>query len=107
MKNMFNCLLLVFISNLSFSQEEKGKNNIEETKVFKFYPNPAENDLFILGTNTIKSIEIIDVFGKRIAIYHFNKSIIKLDVSEFKSGIYLIHAIDEKDKHETKKVVVK
>lgn len=104
---MFNCLLLFFISNVSFSQELIGKNSNEETKVFKFYPNPAQNNLYVLGINKIKSIELINVLGKRVAFYKFNKSIIKLDVSELKSGIYLIQAIDENDKKETKKLVVK
>ena len=107
MKNMFNCLLLFFICNVSFSQEQIGKNNLEETIVFKFYPNPVQDELYILGTNKIKSIELINVLGKRVAIYNFNKSIIKMDVSELKSGIYLIQAIDENNKHETKKLVVK
>lgn len=107
MKNTFICLFLFFISNVSFSQEQIGKNSIDKTKVFKFHPNPAQNDLYILGTNKIKSIELINVLGKRVAFYKFNKSIIKLDVSELKSGIYLIQATDENKNKETKKLVVK
>ena len=107
MKNLFNCLFLFFICNVSFSQEQVGKNNLEETTVFKFYPNPVQDELFVLGTNKIKSIELINVLGKRVAIYHFNKSIIKMDVSDLKSGIYLIQATDENNKQETKRLVVK
>tara|TARA_R110000868_G_scaffold212549_5_gene462436 strand:+ start:2932 stop:3210 length:279 start_codon:yes stop_codon:yes gene_type:complete len=92
---------------VSFSQEQVVKNNLEETTVFKFYPNPVQDELFVLGTNKIKSIELINVLGKRVAIYHFNKSIIKMDVSDLKSGIYLIQATDENNKQETKRLVVK
>ena len=103
---MFICLLF-FISNVSFSQEDEENVNLEKTTVFKFYPNPAQDDLFILGTNKIKSIELINVLGNRVAFYHFNKSIIKMDVSELKSGMYLIQAIDENNNSETKKLIVK
>lgn len=107
MKNIFCSLLLLFISNVLFGQEQIGKDNLKETEVFKFYPNPAQDDLFILGINKIKSIELINVLGKRVAFYHFNKSIIKINVSELNSGIYLIQVIDENNKSETKKLVVK
>jgi len=106
MKNILIYLLLFFSSNVSFSQEQ-GKNNLEETTVFKFYPNPVQDELFILGTNKIKSIELINVLGKRVAIYNFNKSIIKIDVSELKSGFYILHATDENNKQETKRLIVK
>lgn len=107
MKNLFYCTLFFFISNVSFSQELIEKENIIDIEVFKFYPNPAQDDLFILGTNKIKSIELINVLGKRVAFYDFNKSIIKINVSELNSGIYLIRVIDEKNKKETKRLVVK
>ena len=83
------------------------KYNIKENRVFKCHPNPVENELFILGINKIKTIEFINVLGKRAAIYHYNKSIIKLDVSQLKKGIYFLQVIDEKNKAETKKLVVK
>ncbi|MGB5420082.1 T9SS type A sorting domain-containing protein [Algibacter sp.] len=107
MKYIATCLLLLCFSNLSFSQNDIEKNPPKESTVFKFHPNPAQDDLFILGTNKIKSIELSDVFGNRIALYQFNKSIIKLDISEFKSGIYLIQVTDENNRHEIKKVFIK
>lgn len=107
MKNLFYCLLLYLISNVLYAQEQIEKGDFGETAVFKFYPNPAQDELFILGTNKIKSIELLNVLGKRVAFYHFNKSIIKIDVSELNSGTYLIQAIDENDKAEIKKLVVK
>ena len=107
MKNIFNCLLLLFVSYVSFSQEQIELKNHEDTEVFKFYPNPVQDELFILGKNRIKSIEFINVLGKRVAYYHFNMSIIKLNVSELKSGIYLIQATDENNKQETQRLVIK
>ncbi|GAA3587538.1 T9SS type A sorting domain-containing protein [Flavivirga amylovorans] len=111
MKNLF-CLLLIFqIYNVSFSQE-KTNNNIVETRnakadIFKFHPNPADNELFVIGTNKIKSIEIIDVQENVVASYFFNKIIIKIDVSQLKSGVYFIQVKNENNKQETKKLIIK
>ncbi|WP_298900851.1 T9SS type A sorting domain-containing protein [uncultured Psychroserpens sp.] len=80
---------------------------IEKTEVFKCHPNPVENDLFIIGTHKIKSIEIIDALGKSVASYQFNKSIIRMDVSQLESGIYFLKAVDKNDKQEIKKLIVK
>jgi len=90
-----------------FSQEPIEKNNFEKTTIFTFHPNPVEDELFVLGVHKIKSIELLNVLGKRVALYHFNKSIIKLNVSEIKSGLYLILVTDEYNKQETKRLVVK
>ena len=93
------------------SQEKTENSSIKKdtlkVHVFKFHPNPVEEELFVLGTHKIKSIEFIDILGKRVAIYHFNKSIIKINVSELKSGIYLIQVTNENNKQETKKLIVK
>ena len=111
MKNIPYAFIFFMIYNLSFSQEKtenpNAENDITKFIVFKFYPNPVEDELFVIGTNKIKSIEFINILGKRAALYHFNKSIIKMNVSQLKSGIYLIQVVDENNKQETKRLVVK
>ncbi len=106
MKNILCAFLILLVWNLSFSQN-KIDSSITKVDVFKIYPNPVQDDLFILGTNKIKSIEFIDALGNRVEIYHFNKSIIKMDVSQIKNGIYLIQAIDEKNQLEIKRLIIK
>lgn len=110
MWNLYCFFAFLIICNTSYSQKKTEDLSLEsKTKksIFKCYPNPVETELFVLGTNKIKSIEFIDVLGKRVGYYHFNKSIIKMDVSKLKSGIYLMQVIDENNKQETKKLVVK
>ncbi|TYA74010.1 T9SS type A sorting domain-containing protein [Seonamhaeicola marinus] len=107
MKTLFLIFFLLATCHTAVSQSNDPNRDIETKSVFKCHPNPVENDLFIVGTHKIKSVEFIDVLGKRAAIYLFNKSIIKLDVSYLKSGIYLLQVIDENNKVETKKLVVK
>jgi hypothetical protein len=114
MKNALPVFLILIVCNISFSQEKRTKlflenelKNDTEIAVFKCHPNPVEDELFIIGTYNIKRIEIIDASGKSVAVYEFNKSIIRLNVSDLKTGIYLLKAIDEHDKVEVKQLVVK
>lgn len=107
MKTLLHIFFLLITCNTLFSQSDIKEPKLKTNSVFKCYPNPVETDLFIIGINKIKTIEFIDVLGNRVAIYLFNKSIIKLDVSFLKSGIYLIQVIDENHKVETNKLVVK
>ncbi len=79
---------------------------IANTEVFEFYPNPAKDDLFLLGTKKLKHIDILDACGKHIVSHNLNKRAIKLSVSDLKSGIYLIKAIDENDRKQVKKLIV-
>ena len=111
MKMVSSAFLILLVCNLSFSQNkvenDTVKSNTTKVSVFKLYPNPVQDELFILGTNKIKSIELINALGKREAFYSFNKSIIKMDVSQIKSGIYLIQVIDENNQLEIKRLIVK
>ena len=108
MKNLCYPFLVLLFCNMSFSQEKISiKNDSIKSSIFKFYPNPAKNSLFILGTHKIKKIEFINNLGKHEAIHHFNRSIIKIDVSDFKKGLYLLKVTNENDKRETKKLVIK
>jgi hypothetical protein len=114
MKKLLPIFLILIVCNISFSQEKKpelpiesvGIENLEEP-VFKFYPNPVDDELFVIGTYKIKSIEIVDVLGKVVAIYQFDKSIIRMNVSELKPGMYLLKVIDINDRLDIKKLVVK
>jgi len=105
MKKALTTILILFVCNLSHSQEDKAILDMEEP-VFKFHPNPVKDDLFVIGTHKIKSIEIIDALGKSIVIYQFDKSIIRLNLSDIKSGIYLLKVIDKYDRQDIKKLVI-
>lgn len=113
MRKALNVFSILIVCNISFSQEIKPElalenKTIEETvePVFKFHPNPVEDDLFVIGTHKIKSIEIIDALGNSVALYQFDKSIIRMNLSELKSGIYLLKVIDKHDRQDIKKLVV-
>ena len=114
MKKALTVFSILIVCNISFSQEKKPDLPIEnqsvenlEEPVFKFHPNPVEDELFVIGTHKIKSIEIMNALGNVVAIYHFDKSIIRLHVSELKPGMYLLKVLDKKDRVDIKKLVVK
>ncbi|WP_460220570.1 T9SS type A sorting domain-containing protein [Psychroserpens sp. MEBiC05023] len=106
------CIVFLFLisSNILISQEIVSNSqdiNLQNTPVFKFHPNPTEDQIFIIGTHKIKTVEILDILGKRVAFFQLDKSIIKLNISELKPGMYLLRVIDKYDKHDTKQLIVK
>jgi len=114
MKKALTVFLILIVCNISFSQEKKpelpSENKQLETPkapVFKCHPNPVEDDLFVIGTHKIKHIEILDVLGKSVALYTYDKSIIRMNLSELKSGIYLLKVTDKNDNQDIKKLIVK
>ncbi|WP_298893251.1 T9SS type A sorting domain-containing protein [uncultured Psychroserpens sp.] len=112
MKNARFAFLILIICNYSFSQEQQPEppkeNQLpEKIEVFKFHPNPVEDELFVIGTHKIKSIEIMDALGKSVAVHQFDKSIIRMNVAQLESGIYFLKAIDKYDQQAIKKLVVK
>lgn len=113
MKHVWVFIILLCVSHWSFSQDKnRDVTNIDEgiqkpeISVFESYPNPVKEHLFVIGTYKIKRIEISDVSGKPVAMYQFDKSIIRLDVSELLSGIYIFKVTDENDRQAIKKLVV-
>lgn len=114
MKNVPLVLFAYLVYNVSFAQPTDSKFTIEnkpieetETSVFKCYPNPVENDLFVIGTHKLKSIEFINAYGKSIAIYQYDNSIIRLNVSDLKPGMYLLKVIDKNDRQDIQQLIVK
>lgn len=68
---------------------------------FSLYPNPTDNVLNIEMANKIKSVEIYNIRGQKVLLS--NKK--QINVSELKSGIYLIKIQDIENKIIAKKFV--
>ena len=58
--------------------------------LLRMYPNPASNVVILELSNDVSSIQVYAFTGNLIQEYIVQKSIVKLDVSEFSQGIYLI-----------------
>lgn len=63
---------------------------IEFENIVLFYPNPAENTLFIESKSVPKEIQISDISGKVVKIKLGKSKSLEIDISELKSGVYFI-----------------
>ncbi|SDH26947.1 T9SS type A sorting domain-containing protein [Winogradskyella thalassocola] len=98
--------ILFFIAAYSFAQPSAtqidnkgtGLNVIEiQSNEFTIAPNPAKNKLNIKLQNTSEDLklEVFDVLGKRIYKGLITKLESSIDVSNWKSGVYLVRISDD------------
>jgi len=83
-------------------------NQVEEEFDVRVYPNPSSNVMTIQATGVEGNVDvkITDVLGK--VVYNETVSPLKkIDVSDFKNGVYLVTVSDNGKKVQTKRIVVK
>lgn len=83
-------------------------NTTPDKPEISVYPNPASNYLTVTGNATDKVLEvnITDVLGKAV----YSETIVgtkKIDVSEYKNGVYLVSVNEKGQSVLTRRVVVK
>jgi hypothetical protein len=78
------CKLVDVITGLSDSHGESK---------LQIYPNPVEDVLTITSSQPVKEIRISDYSGKEVYRYSGNESMVRLNVSGFPSGLYMISMI--------------
>ena len=86
----------LLILNLTY---QVSLNDVEEENNISFYPNPTSSE--IIFTTNIEQIEVIDLTGKRLMIFNYEKQI---NIEALPSGIYYLRLINDK-KITTKKVI--
>ena len=69
------------------------------------YPNPSRDIIFISSRNKISEIEVFDLFGLRIFSGKLDDIFVKINISSFTKGIYIIK-INTSNGIVTKKIVV-
>lgn len=80
-----------------------GMDEIKESQNFILYPNPT-NGLFQIKTEQeINSIEVSDVFGRRMLYSENNQT--EINISNFTNGIYFVRFSDSKGNTVVKKIV--
>lgn len=85
-----------------------GMDELEEKAGMTAYPNPANGQLTVATTGVEGTVElrITDVLGKVV----YNEEVgatKKVDVSEFKNGVYLVTVLRKGESIQTRRVVVK
>jgi len=81
--------------------------DLQLTTNISIYPNPCTGKFSVNSNSDIKSIEIYDVFGKKVyATSKFNlQTSNEIDLSDFPKGIYFVKIYDEL-KNYTQKIVM-
>lgn len=83
----FFCIDNILLSIIE-SVNELSQNN------FSFYPNPASNVLNINSENNLEQVSITDMSGRTIkTINNSNTNQLKVDVADFKAGVYFIQVV--------------
>jgi hypothetical protein len=81
--------------------------SIRENKAnsVKLYPNPAENDLYISGKPNLSKVAVYTVLGTQVKEY--SNVLQSINVSDLKTGIYIIRLTDTNGKTVTSKFMKK
>jgi ELWxxDGT repeat protein len=95
-------LLVVDLSSV-LNVDDFENINITDKFDFTIYPNPVNNLLNIQSNSVIKSGVIYNLLGKKISTINTNT----IDVSRFKSGIYILKLEDELGNISSKKWIKK
>ena len=72
----------------------------------QLYPNPAVDFIYLqFGENRVVRIQIFDLTGKLVSNIQLNDSSYRLDVSSYRSGSYILKAVDERGSSVTAKFI--
>ncbi len=96
----------IFIDNLSISYDASLSTDDKIIEGFKMYPNPTDLGYVNISSrnNAEISVSVFDVLGKQVINETLSNN--RLDVSNLKSGVYIMKAT-EADAVTTKKLVIR
>jgi hypothetical protein len=87
------------------SLETLSVNNFEIAETY-FYPNPTKGLTSIKTITNIDSVEVFNQLGQKIITYTKDvQTDLKIDLSEYNNGIYLVVIKDDGQKVTTKKLI--
>ena len=85
-------------------------DGVDEAQNFKvlLYPNPVSDVLYIKAIGSSR-VEMINIMGERVLSQptDVNQSIIKLDISRFASGMYLLNIFTDKGVPTSRRVILR
>ncbi|WP_159020739.1 T9SS type A sorting domain-containing protein [Algibacter sp. L3A6] len=76
-------------------------NDINKTESLLFYPNPAEDKIFL--SNNVESVKIFNTIGSLVK----ESNVKQIDISSFSKGVYLIEMESENSQKTVKRFVKK
>lgn len=79
---------IVYIDNYFLSDSEVLSVNQFAAAEFNVFPNPTENSWNVRATQSIDTIEVFDMLGKRVMALNPETADVTLNASELNSGLY-------------------
>jgi len=92
---------VVYIDNVSLVEGTNVSVSTNRADAVKIYPNPAVNNLYISSKSEIRKVVIYNVVGKQVKEY--SNVLQSVNVSDLKSGVYMIKTTDANGKSVTSK----
>lgn len=87
----------IFIAKMS--APVLSNRNFEKNNSITVYPNPAKNEITINSSSEFNTVNIYNTMGQLVKSFsNINKSYYNNDISELKSGYYIIETISKKNK---------
>jgi len=94
--------------DLTYSRTIAVTNDLLEDYGIKIYPQPASDDLHFKSDQTIQSIELLDLSGKRVSFSLVNDVKHTVQLAERQAaGIYVARLLMESGRIESRKIVLK
>jgi len=85
-----------------------GTMDIEVQSELTFYPNPITDFCYLKSKEMIKNINLYDMAQRKLSEWkNLHSHDIKLDLSAYGKGIYMINIVYENDRRESIKIIVK
>ena len=87
------------ILSTNISINSSGSSSLKEVlnSYIKIYPNPTSDFFQLVNNTSVKKVIVYNMFGKEIkSFFHYNNA--QHDISELKSGMYIIKMVDDKNK---------
>ena len=72
------------------AQNSSGLVELESKMDVTLYPNPAKNELNIVGNSNIESVEIVNSLGVLLKRTETNTKTCKIDIADFPTGVYFV-----------------
>ncbi len=89
---------VLFHTNLAGQSASAAQSQMEyNNDDLKVFPNPATEYFQINNALSIKKLVIYNMFGKEVKVL-FNQNNTQHDVTDLKSGMYIIKMLDERNK---------
>lgn len=82
--------------------------DIEVQSELTFYPNPVTDFCYLKSKEMIKNINLYDMAQRKLSEWkNLHSHDIKLDLSAYGKGVYVISIVYENDRRESIKIIVK